>query len=153
MRHLPKYLWALPNTVVGLLIAGIGTFTAGRYRFHRGTVECWGGGAEWFLRTCCPLFQGAGSMALGHVVLGIDEREIDYWRDHELVHVRQYEHWGPLFLPVYLAVSCWLHLTGRDPYLENPFEREAYTEVPYIHPPRHASYATRHLRGHSRPSG
>jgi hypothetical protein len=42
--------------------------------------------------------------------------------------VRQYERWGPLFLPLYLGYSLVLWLQRRDPYLENPFEVEAYGE-------------------------
>jgi hypothetical protein len=41
------------------------------------------------------------------------------------VHVRQYEHWGPLFVPAYLAASLWALLRGRDPYYHNWFEMEA----------------------------
>jgi hypothetical protein len=51
---------------------------------------------------------------------------LDYSRRHELVHVAQYERWGPLFVPAYLACSAWMWLIGRDPYLDNPFEEEAY---------------------------
>jgi hypothetical protein len=41
------------------------------------------------------------------------------------VHVRQYERWGPLFVPAYLVSSLVLWLRGRDPYWDNPFEVEA----------------------------
>ena len=40
--------------------------------------------------------------------------------------MRQYERWGPFFIPAYLAASLWMLVTGRDPYRENPFEREAF---------------------------
>ena len=45
---------------------------------------------------------------------------------HEMVHVRQYERWGPFFIPAYLACSLGLWLAGKDAYRDNPFEREAY---------------------------
>ena len=49
-------------------------------------------------------------------------------RAHELVHVRQYERWGPLFVPAYLAASAWMLVSGRDPYYDNHFERAAYRQ-------------------------
>ena len=52
--------------------------------------------------------------------------DLDRTRAHELVHVRQYERWGPLFVPAYLLSSAYFLIRGCDPYLDNPFEREAY---------------------------
>lgn len=69
------------------------------------------------------------AMTLGHVILGRDMSTLDRVRDHEQVHVRQYEVWGPLFLPAYLSLSFILFICGRDPYMENPFEVEAYNKV------------------------
>ncbi|MDO8964417.1 MAG: hypothetical protein Q7W30_08015 [Coriobacteriia bacterium] len=47
---------------------------------------------------------------------------------HEHVHVRQYERWGPFFLPAY-AISSLVQLArGGDPYRDNRFERQAYAE-------------------------
>ncbi len=65
-------------------------------------------------------------MTLGHVIYGLDRKTLDVVRDHEQVHVRQYERWGPAFLPFYLGCSFWLWVNRRDPYLDNPFEIEAY---------------------------
>jgi hypothetical protein len=65
-------------------------------------------------------------MTLGHVVIGRDPVVLDRCRKHEWVHVRQYERWGPLFLPAYLLCSAWLWWHGRNPYLDNPFEVEAF---------------------------
>jgi hypothetical protein len=42
------------------------------------------------------------------------------------VHVRQYERWGPLFIPAYFAASGWAWWKGGHAYLDNPFEVEAY---------------------------
>ena len=39
--------------------------------------------------------------------------------------MRQYERWGPLFIPLYLGASAWALASGREPYWDNPFEREA----------------------------
>jgi hypothetical protein len=69
-------------------------------------------------------------MALGHDVLGQSIAELDAAYEHELVHVRQYERWGLLFVPAYLVASLWQKARGRHPYWDNPFEREAYREAP-----------------------
>jgi hypothetical protein len=65
-------------------------------------------------------------MTLGHVILGRDTAALAATREHERVHVRQYERWGPLFIPAYLGCSLYLWLRRRDPYYDNPFEVEAY---------------------------
>lgn len=71
----------------------------------------------------------ASAMTLGHVVLGRTPAALDISREHELVHVRQYELWGPLFVPAYLACSLWLWLRGGNAYFDNPFEKEAYSKA------------------------
>ena len=65
-------------------------------------------------------------MTLGHVVLGRSLGALDDTRAHERVHVRQCERWGPLFLPAYGLASLAAALRGRNAYLDNRFEREAY---------------------------
>jgi hypothetical protein len=70
------------------------------------------------------------AMTLGHTVIGRTTAALDLSRRHELVHVRQYERWGPLFIPAYLICSLWLRLAGRDAYRDNPFEVEAFREAP-----------------------
>jgi len=64
-------------------------------------------------------------VALGHAILARDQAALDRHREHELVHVRQAERWGPLFLPAYLLASGWQLVCGRHPYRDNPFEAEA----------------------------
>jgi hypothetical protein len=63
-------------------------------------------------------------MTLGHVVLCVDEID-DATLAHELVHVAQYERWGPLFVPCYLGASGVAALRGGDVYRDNPFETAA----------------------------
>jgi hypothetical protein len=63
---------------------------------------------------------------LGHVILGQTDASLDISRAHELVHVRQFEVWGPFMGPAYLLCSAWMWLQGARPYRDNPFEREAY---------------------------
>ena len=121
-----KYLWALPTTMVGLLAAGASLISGGRPRIVRGVIEIHGGLAAVFLRFAPFVRGGASAITLGHVVLGRDAMALELSRDHERVHVEQCERWGPLFIPAYLIASLIAALRGRNPYLDNPFEREAY---------------------------
>ncbi len=66
------------------------------------------------------------AMTLGHTIIGQKKDELAIVRDHEQVHVSQYERWGPFFIPVYLWYSVLLWFQKRDSYMENPFEVEAY---------------------------
>jgi len=63
-------------------------------------------------------------MTLGHVVLCIDAVD-DVLLEHELVHVAQYERWGPLFLPAYGIASLLALRGGGDAYRDNAFEVDA----------------------------
>ena len=65
------------------------------------------------------------AITLGHVILARNRALLDIWSSHEQVHVRQYELWGLLFVPAYLADSAWQWLHGRRAYLDNHFERQA----------------------------
>ena len=62
-------------------------------------------------------------MTLGHVVLGRNARALEVTRAHERVHVRQYESWGPFFLPAYFLAGAYALAMGRHPYFDNRFER------------------------------
>ena len=120
------YLWALPNTLLGLALVPPALGTGGRARVVRGCVEVHGGAVGWVLRRGLPVFGPAAAMTLGHVILGRDPDCLDASRDHEHVHVRQYERWGPAMLPAYLICAALAWRRGLDPYLDNPFEREAF---------------------------
>jgi len=65
-------------------------------------------------------------MTLGHTVLGKTEASLDISRQHEAVHIAQYERWGPFMIPAYCLSSIHAWLTGRHFYRDNVFEREAY---------------------------
>lgn len=130
MAKLAKVIWASPASLLGLLVVA-GTIVAGGHvRRIDGVIESWGGLATWLLRRIPFVAGGAAAMTLGHVVIGRSSQDLDRSRAHELVHVRQYEKWGPLFLPLYLLASARLWIQGGDPYRDNPFEREAYQEAP-----------------------
>lgn len=123
-RALPV-LWASPATLIGLALACL-EMRAGRVRVVDGVVEAHGARLAWCLRRLIPIPGGAAAITLGHVVLGRDQPALDATRAHERVHVRQYERWGPFFIPAYLAASLVALAAGRDPYLDNPFEVEAF---------------------------
>jgi hypothetical protein len=76
-----------------------------------------------------PLARGADAITLGHVVIGRSAEALDATRAHERVHVRQYELWGPLFVPAYLIAALCALASGRDPYFDNRFERQARCEA------------------------
>jgi hypothetical protein len=110
-RPLWGYLWAAPNSVVGL--AGALT-TASRPVRHRGVLLIEGSrlGLARFLA-----WRGFTAITLGHVIVANEPLD-DHLLAHELAHVAQHERWGPLFYPAYLLTS----LAG---YRRNPFERAA----------------------------
>ena len=124
-------LWALPATAVGLSLATAACY-GGRVRVVGGVVEAYGPLLGWGLRWLVPVPGGAEAITLGHVVLGRDARTLRTTRAHERVHVRQYERWGPLFLPAYFASSLWALARGGHPYFDNMFEREAWSSTRYF---------------------
>jgi hypothetical protein len=64
------------------------------------------------------------AITFGHVVLCVDELDDETFR-HEMVHVYQYERWGPLLIPLYFLASLYEWARGGHPYRDNPFEIEA----------------------------
>lgn len=108
------YVWAAPATLIGLLLAP----SFARRRVMDGVLVC--EGATWPRR----LGWRYSAITFGHVILSVGPAPDDLVA-HELVHVRQYERWGPLFIPAYLAASSWARLRGRNAYSDNPFERQA----------------------------
>lgn len=130
MLRFLAYLWAAPATALGLLFAPLALLTGGRMRLVAGTIEIHGGLIAWLLSRAIPLPGGAMALTLGHCILGRSHTALDVARTHEHVHVRQYERWGPLFIPAYLLASAWLFLRRRDAYRDNPFERAAYATDP-----------------------
>lgn len=124
------YAWAGPATLLGLVVVPLVWWQRGQVSIVQGVIEIQGGVVTRFLSRGLPWVGPAAAMTLGHVVWGCDQASLDRTRAHERVHVRQYERWGPLFLPLYLGWSAWLGYRGFDPYLDNPFEKEAYDEAP-----------------------
>ncbi|QJW84121.1 signal peptide prediction [Ramlibacter terrae] len=124
-----KYARAGPYSAVGVLLGVLILLSGGTWRSWRGTLE-FGGGGFGRLVSRMPQPLRFSAMTLGHVILGVDTAALADLRPHEHVHVRQYERWGPLFLPAYLLSSLVQLLRGRNPYRENHFERQAFALAP-----------------------
>ena len=122
-----KVLWASPYSLIGVLIGTLGLLTCGKGRLRDGALEFYGGATKFLVRKLPTGIHTIG-FTLGHVVLGQDDEGLRSAGPHERVHVRQFELWGPLMGPAYLLASTWLWLRGRDAYLDNPFEVEAYRD-------------------------
>ena len=125
ISFLIRVLWASPNTLVGLMIGGVGMCFGGRARIQGRVIEFYEGGTKWFIQRL-PHGQFTLALTLGHTILGQTDASLEISREHELVHVQQYERWGPLMLPAYFLSSIYMWLSGRRFYRDNPFEREAY---------------------------
>ena len=109
-----RLAWAAPWSLAGLSLAPFFRRTSWR----AGVIVC--EEAEWPAR----LGWRYRAVALGHVVLSIDELDEAILR-HELAHVRQYESWGPFFPAVYALESLKTMGRGGHPYRDNAFEVEA----------------------------
>lgn len=115
------YVWAFPVTAMGLSLAAAARLTGGSVRLQDGVVEAHGGLVGQLLRGG-RFHRGGAAMTLGHVILARDERCLEASREYERHHVRQFECWGPLLLPLYWGIALWLRMRGRDPYLDHPLE-------------------------------
>jgi hypothetical protein len=124
MGKLLRYVWAGPTTILGLVLASL-ALRGGRVALVDGVVEAHGPILAWALSRLVPLGGGAHAITLGHVVLARNARLLELTRAHERVHVAQYERWGVLFVPAYLAAGAWAFIRGGHPYFDNRFEREA----------------------------
>ena len=125
MPRLLRYLWAGPTTLIGIALA-IASLRRGHVAIVDGVIEAHSPFLNRALASLTPLARGADAMTLGHVVIGRDAHALELSRTHERVHVRQYESWGPLFVPAYLLAGLWALLRGGHPYFDNKFEREAW---------------------------
>lgn len=127
MSRLAGYLWASPNTAIGLALGLLALLLGARARIVQGAIEFSGGRLGALVaspRLGCPF----RAITFGHAILGADAATLDCARRHEQVHVRQYERWGPFFLPAYLLSSLWQLACGRRCYRDNWFEREAHEQ-------------------------
>ena len=125
LRLICALVWASPYTLFGIIIGSLGLLTGGHVQRRGRVLEFYGGAVRWFVRHL-PGGDWVAAITFGHTVLGQTAAGLDVARDHETVHVRQYERWGPFMGPAYLLCSLLLWLRGGRAYRDNPFEREAY---------------------------
>lgn len=125
ISKLIAYVWAAPNTALGILLGLVMLGLGGGVRVVAGVFEFQGGRVGRFFASLPGSFC-FGAVTLGHVILGTCHNEIAALREHEYVHVRQYEQWGVFFLPAYALSSAWEVAHGRCGYRSNFFERQAY---------------------------
>jgi hypothetical protein len=110
-RSVWGYLWAGPNSLVGL----VGALTTRTRPVRWRGVLLFEGGRGGLARLLG--WRGFKAITLGHVIVAnrhLDDRLLA----HELEHVAQHERWGPFYYPAYLLGS----IRG---YRRNPFERAA----------------------------
>ena len=125
LLRLWRYGWALPVTLLGLMLWRIACVSGGSASRVDGVLEVCGG---WPARVLVRGFLFSGPVAaitLGHVVLGVSTGELERTRAHERVHVKQFERWGGLMLVLYPLAGVWAWARGGDAYRDNWFEREA----------------------------
>jgi len=124
-----RYVWAGPNSCLGVCVGMLSLCCGGGIVAKGGVVGFTG-------KLIDAIFERLPiqpiAMTLGHVVLARNRDCFLITLPHEMVHVRQYERWGPLFIPAYLCCSVGVRLRGGDPYRDNPFEREAFDKVPDV---------------------
>lgn len=114
-------LWALPVSLLGLLLAALLGLAAGlRWNWREGVLELLPRREPRWLQRL-----GIDAIALGDLVIARNAGLMDALRAHERVHVAQARRWGPLFLLAYPLASLYCLLRGQRPYWDNCFEREA----------------------------
>lgn len=118
-----RFIWALPGTIIGLVLWALQLGTGGVLRDGVLWIR-----AKWIL----PL--GMVGQAWGHVIL-VHRKE--WWFEfynrtpdgadfaqHELEHVRQWRFYGPFFFVVYPLYSLYGWMLGSA-YRDNYFEQKA----------------------------
>ena len=106
------FAWTLPNTLLGL---ALGALTFQRPRIHGGAIVFDRGprGVTALLKV-----MRRSAMTVGFVILSAVPLQ-GRLLAHERHHIRQYMAWGPLFIPVYLALGI------PYGYRRHPMERAA----------------------------
>jgi hypothetical protein len=138
IRHTARWLWALPLTLCGLPLwllmralqlrgrqkSALNHAAANINKAQAAPVfVAYGAPAKWLLQH--HFFGEMDAMAIGCCVFAQDQACLDRTLAHEMVHVQQALHWGPLFPVAYTLNSLWQKCCGRCPYTNNYFERQA----------------------------
>ena len=124
VRQIAKVAWAAPCSAIGLFFGAFIILFGGRITRASGIVEItWRDNKE----SCGRLANSLRFRAItfGHAVIAVTAEELHRMREHELVHVRQYERWGAAFLMAYPLAGVWQWLRGRQAYRDNYFEVQA----------------------------
>ena len=119
-----KYIWASPATAIGVCAACFAGLLGAEVKRVSGVLEVSLAPRRAVLCkavACLPF----AAITFGHVVIACSAQQQAAHRQHERVHVAQYELWGPLFLLAYPLESLFQWLSGRRPYLDNRFEMAA----------------------------
>lgn len=119
------YLWALPATLLGVLVALIARSSGGSVSSVDGVLESVGGWPAKVLLRGFPFSGPVAAITLGHVVVSVSLAALTATRTHERAHVRQFERWGALLLVLYPLAGLLAWLRGGDLYRDNLFECEA----------------------------
>jgi hypothetical protein len=116
-------LWALPLTLVGILLTVPVLFIYGRIYLVKEPTPALvvRGPVADYLLAHHP-FGVMSAMAIGHVVIADRRSLTKQILTHELAHVRQASRWGIVFPFAYIASSIWVALHGHDAYWNNIFE-------------------------------
>lgn len=139
MLRLLLYLWALPATIVGMLVALIARSSGGTWARVDGVLEAAGGWPAWVLLRGFPFSGAVAAITLGHVVVGVSRAALVATRAHERAHVRQFERWGVLLMVLYPLAGLAARIRGGHPYRDNLFEREARAAEAAVRPaPAHS---------------
>ena len=120
MRALLTMLWALPFTLLGLLVAFVGLAA---YSRREGPAFLFVAPRGWMLGWFFRVFHMA-AFTWGRVVIVREAAYLGARRliRHEVAHVGQAAKWGPLFPAAYLLASLWALVTGQGWYVGNVFE-------------------------------
>ena len=123
-----RVLWVAPCSAVGLVASLFVLLTGGSVRKVGHALEC-----AVYPNECTPHSMlrrlPFAAITLGHVIVGVSHAELARLREHELVHVRQYEKLGVLFFVAYPLASLVAWLSGRCPYRGNRYEVQAFDHV------------------------
>ena len=116
-----KYSWASPASAAGVCVACVSAIVGAEIKRVSGVLEVSlapRSAALCKAANCLPF----SAITFGHVVIACSAEKQATLRQHERVHVAQYERWGALFLLAYPLESLYQMLRGRQPYWDNRFE-------------------------------
>ncbi len=116
------------NSMLGLVVGGLGLLTGGRVQRIRYTLEFSGGAVTWLLQRSL-LGQSILAMTLGHVILGVSS---DAWPAHVVTSGCMSVNMnagGRSFCQHMQRVRSWFGYVAGAPYRDNWFEVQAYAEA------------------------